>query len=284
MVNWSTLIPFDEPWKYYLVISSVLFGIGQLVQTWDFLKIRTAWGPKGVWTPNLIASEWQQLKASWWEAPLRALFFRHERFWHEGFYGILVVKTLAALSLFIAPGSIACALLLLTIIYTNLRWRGTYNGGSDMMSVVVGMGLMWSWLILEIASPADSSHWAKLGVYYIGIQSVISYFVAGIIKIKRPHWRSGEALKSFLNVSVFNDEKAQIEKIRNNPQIMRLLSWATLFFEIAFPLALFNTPTALFFITWAALFHLTNVYLFGLNRFFWAWAATWPCILIIGLR
>jgi hypothetical protein len=57
------------------------------------------------------------------------------------------------------------------------------------------------------------------------------------------------------------------------------MSWAVMLFELAFPLTLVSQASLAAGLTVAALFHLANACLFGLNRFFWTWVATYPAIL-----
>ena len=49
--------------------------------------------------------------------------------------------------------------------------------------------------------------------------------------------------------------------------------------EGSFPLALLDARLAAVFCSVAAVFHFLVFYFFGLNRFFWAWVATFPAIL-----
>jgi hypothetical protein len=56
------------------------------------------------------------------------------------------------------------------------------------------------------------------------------------------------------------------------------MSWAVMLFEIAFPLTLISQPTLMVGLALAAVFHLANACLFGLNRFFWTWLAVYPAI------
>ena len=140
-----------------------------------------------------------------------------------------------------------------------------------MMTLIASVGL-------GIASLGENSFWSSVGLAYIAAQGVISYFVAGWIKIKKPNWRHGLALPAFLNSSIYSEPNKLIHLLRE-PSIAKQLTWATLIFELGFPLALINKPLAILFCSIACLFHLGNAYVFGLNRFLWAWAVTWPAII-----
>ena len=55
-------------------------------------------------------------------------------------------------------------------------------------------------------------------------------------------------------------------------------AWTFILWECAAPLALLDTRLALVFCCIAALFHFLVFWFFGLNRFFWAWLASFPAI------
>lgn len=241
-------------------LSTALFSVSSLIQTLEFFKIRSVWSNTGIWKKDILAKE--VFTPLLWD----------EKF----FYQVLALRLIAGVLMMLWPHALPGALLLLSSIFINMRWRGTFNGGSDMMTIVVGSGLVWYWLLFD-----SNPEVAKWGLYYIAAQSVISYFVAGVIKIKNVEWRSGLALKAFLNSSIYTNDYGIIARILEHPKIIFALTWATLIFECLFPLALFNHFAAWILVLIAATFHFANIFIFGLNRFFWAWAATWPCIIAV---
>jgi hypothetical protein len=64
-----------------------------------------------------------------------------------------------------------------------------------------------------------------------------------------------------------------------SPQLMFVMSWSVIVFELLFPLSLLNHYALIVALLIAAMFHLANACLFGLNRFFWIWPAAYPIIL-----
>lgn len=271
MVNLSFL---EMPSEQYLFrVGVILFAITNIIQVVEFFRIRLSWSEAGVWSAQLISKEWQERPLAFWEKPLAGLFFKHPWFWQQGFVILLALKFIAALSLLFSTNPWALAIVWLSCVLINLRWRGTYNGGSDMMSLVVASGL----LVSKIVHPTA-------GLLYIGVQSTLSYFIAGVIKIQKKDWRSGKALAAFLQNSVFDSPHPHVEKIYANRNIILILTWLTLAFECLFPLALLNVGTTVLFIAIAAIFHFSNIYIFGLNRFFWAWASSWPGVLLLALQ
>ncbi len=159
------------------------------------------------------------------------------------------------------------ALLSLVILH---RFRGPYNGGSDRM----GLLALWC-LVLSQVLPTEKAREIAFG--YLGAQLVLSYLIAGWVKIRNPDWRSGRALRQVFAFSVYPvSERARDWAAR--PRVLFAMSWAVILFELAFPLTLVSQPSLVVGLALAAAFHLANACLFGLNRFFWTWLAVYPAI------
>jgi hypothetical protein len=56
-------------------------------------------------------------------------------------------------------------------------------------------------------------------------------------------------------------------------------AWAFIVWECCAPLALVSPELATAFCAVAGVFHFLVFWFFGLNRFFWAWLASFPAIL-----
>lgn len=151
------------------------------------------------------------------------------------------------------------------------RYQGPYNGGSDRLGL----------LILYCLS---LSHWLPEGIGqelpfgYLGMQVILSYLISGQVKITNPEWRSGRALQDVFLFSAYPVSKA-LRRLADYPRLLWVASWAIMLFEVLFPLSLWSPGTLVFALCLAALFHLANAVLFGLNRFLWAWLASYPSIL-----
>lgn len=171
---------------------------------------------------------------------------------------LLIFRLLAAIAVLIFPHPLFIFILWITTWGIAIRWRGTFNGGSDTMSFLI----VTAWLVSALF-PATTS----ICLLYIAIQLILSYFVAGIAKIISPQWRTGHALQYFLSRA----------NIAISPGGAFYLSWVVLLFECLFPLAVF-APWP--FLIAAMLFHLANAYIFGLNRFFFAWLAAYPALIL----
>ena len=155
-----------------------------------------------------------------------------------------------------------------------VRWRGAFNGGSDFMSLVVLTGLLIEEVLRVLVDPEIA---AKAGLWYVTIHAISSYFVSGWVKLLRPEWRSGRAMTIFLNGGVYGPLPQH--SLLRHPRLAQWGSWAFTLWEGCSPLALLHPLLALPFCAIAALFHGLVFWYFGLNRFFWAWMASFPAIL-----
>lgn len=151
------------------------------------------------------------------------------------------------------------------------RYNGPYNGGSDRMGLLILYCLTLShWL------PDGPPSQAAFG--YLAVQVILSYFISGYVKITNPDWRSGDALRDVFAFSAYPVAQ-NLRAFATYPRILWIASWTVMLFEMAFPLALFNTTLLLLALALAAAFHLANACLFGLNRFVWFWLAAYPSML-----
>lgn len=161
--------------------------------------------------------------------------------------------------------------LLVTAILLIRRFQGPYNGGSDTMTVLV---LLCLWL----SHLAPTRYWQEIALGYLAVQLMLSYFQSGWVKVTNPEWRSGRALQQVFAVSAYPVSES-VRIWAGRPQVLLLMSWAVIVFELLFPLALLNHTLLMAALGIAAVFHLANACLFGLNRFFWIWPAAFPVII-----
>jgi len=182
--------------------------------------------------------------------------------------------TRAALSILLVMGFqpqwISLALIVLGVLILK-HFQGPYNGGSDRMSL-----LILCCLCLALFIPA--LQWRECIFGYLAIQVILSYFIAGWVKIVNPAWRNGRALQDVFLFSAYPVSES-LRRLADWPRLLFLMSWAVMLFEMLFPLALTTHTTLIVGLVMASLFHLANAVLFGLNRFFWIWLAAYPSII-----
>lgn len=156
------------------------------------------------------------------------------------------------------------------------RFQGPYNGGSDKMSL-----LILSCLCLVNFMP--TLQWREYIFGYLALQLVLSYFMSGWVKIVNPEWRNGVALQDVFKFSAYPVSET-LRGWADYPQLLFIMSWSVMLFELLFPFTLFTQITLIIGLVIAATFHLGNAFLFGLNRFFWIWISAYPSIIWLQYR
>jgi len=235
----------------------ILAAIAVAVGTLELLAVRRAFADDGIWRWSTLSAELR---------PLRRLLA------YRPFVALLVCRlACAALLLVGVHGPVAPALWVMTVL-VNLRFRGTYNGGSDLMTMVVLTGLV-------VAHLGHRSPVVVGGaLLYVAAQATLSYLVSGVAKMRNPEWRRGHALAAFVARPDFAVPPRVRWALGGDPRATAA-SWAVMTFECTFPLALAGVRIAWVFVALAVVFHLANIAVFGLNRFLLAWAASWPAVI-----
>ena len=244
-------------------------SIALFLQSIEFLKLRKLMKDDSIWSWNILKLEFQIFP----NIVQKVLDF---------FLGYPNVVILIGIQLALSIGLIFFSdpvliwLLFLSTTLLSLRWRGTFNGGSDFMTLLILMSLGLAGAFRGHPLAQD------LALGYIGIQTCTSYFVSGFIKLKKMNWRNGKALQGFIRASIYNSTHFT-ETFRRAPRA-HVFSWAVMLFEVSFPLTLLNSWLCLCWIGVAVIFHLGNFYLFGLNRFIFAWGAAYPALIWCSLK
>lgn len=193
----------------------------------------------------------------------------------KSFFAVLVLRLLSAITGLIFPIALAFAVMWASTYWIAVRYRGTFNGGSDGMTFhILGAVLMAK------VFPAASA----VAVTYIAVLVSLSYFVAGLVKILAPEWRNGSALSVFLNISNATIPNSATRALTNSAWVARSLAYAGMLFDLTFPLALFIKELTPAYLVAGILFHLGNYWMFGLNRFFWAWLAAYPAVYLFAAQ
>lgn len=165
---------------------------------------------------------------------------------------------------------ISFLLLLLGLAILHI-FQGPYNGGADRMSLLILSCLC-------LAQLAPTPRWQELAFGYLALQLILSYFISGGVKLLNPEWRNGQALRDVFQFSAYPVSES-LRQLSQSARVLQSMSWAVILFELLFPLALISSGSLTVALIIAAIFHLTNAFLFGLNRFFWIWVAAYPSII-----
>ncbi len=240
----------------------LILSLSLIVQTLEYLSLYTLFTEKGIW-------RWSQLRREF-----RYLRFMDFALSEKTFLVLLVVRFLLSITLLFSFSFPVVFSLFITSLLIAQRFRGSFNGGSDYMTTIILSAL-------SVAAFFQTEKVMTGVLWYIAFQSVLSYFLAGLVKIRQPLWRKGQALTAFIHSPNYQCPSL-IKAMLDKKEMALIASWCVMLGQLLFPLALFlPEPYVLAAISVAFLFHLNNVWLFGLNRFLLAWAATYPAIYFV---
>jgi len=185
---------------------------------------------------------------------------------------LFLARLILSLLLIIGIQTAWVSFLLLLLGLAILKiFHGPYNGGADRMSLLI-------LLCLCLAHLAPTPRWQELAFGYLALQLILSYFISGWVKVVNPEWRNGQALRDVFQYSAYPVSES-LRHLSQSPRLLLSMSWWVILFELLFPLALISSTSLKAALIFAAMFHLSNAFLFGLNRFFWIWITAYPSII-----
>ncbi len=235
-----------------------------LIQSLELWTIRRVAADDGVWRWSVVRRELHVFGGP----ILRGLdALLNER----AFLGLVIVRALCAIAIMVVPHALPVLLLLASTLLIALRWRGSFNGGSDFMTLVVLTALAAATLFSQQPIATVGALW------YIALHTCNSYFLAGFVKLRTANWRNGRALVGFMQSTMY--ERPPLSPRLFPPWLSRVVSWGVIGLECLFPLSLVRPESCAVLIALAGIFHVFNAYALGLNRFVLAWAATYPALL-----
>jgi len=239
----------------------LLVSISMLIQTLEFLNSRFLNFVGLIWDSKSLLMEYGE-SGRGFQWVFRPISWK----------ALLYFRLVFSMGLFLGlagPWMLSAGLVIQ--FFLLLRFRGNFNGGSDFMTTLFLMGLFLS-KVFPLSSGIP-----KWVLMYLGVQVLFSYFIAGLVKLKEPKWRSGTAVAHFLTSSPYHHP--HLEKIaRTHEGLLRWAGVMTLVFELSAPFVLMGRSFALAFCFVGFGFHLLVFFSFGLNRFFWAWLAGYPAL------
>ena len=235
-------------------LTRLLIGGAALLMAFEDWSVRGQLGPDG---PRAWAVQRNDFSPGVGRTALDYLFSE------RGMTLTLAARVAAALGLLISPHAIDAGVLLFGTWAWAVRWRGTYNGGSDAMMMIVLTGLFAYLCHAPLEKPA---------LTWIGVNLVLSFTVAGLAKLRNAEWRDGRALRAFARRYEIHAPGA------------RAAGWMVMLFEVSFPLGLYSPEAAIGYAALGLVFQAINAYAFGLNRFWLAWAAAYPALHALASR
>ncbi len=252
----------------YITIRALecLLATSLLIQTFEFIRMRDLSDIATVWSWDVQRKDVAHAPA-WLRNTFDWLYRDHIHHLH------LMLRAGAAASLYAGVSLTSSAFLFISTIVILVRWRGAFNGGSDFMTLVVLTGVLASQVAKPFTGPVLA--W-KAGLWYIAIHTMTSYFISGTIKLLQTEWRDGRILTHFLDGGMHGP--LPDHSVFRHRVIAIAASWSFIVWECLFPVALAGPRIAMLWCAVAGVFHLLVFRFFGLNRFVWAWAASFPAI------
>ncbi len=242
-----------------------LLGVSLALQTLEYLVIDRL---DRVLTFDVQIREMPQWP-SWWRPMLKRCFAGPV--YRAGLGLRLALSGLLMLGWHGLPISLSLMALALLLLF---RWRGAFNGGSEFMTL---MGLT-ALLLADGLGPwlGPQQAW-RAALWFLTIQLLTSYFMSGWVKIKHAGWRNGTALPVFLDTGIYGP--LPVRSLLRHPDLARLLSWIFILWEGLFVVVFLDVRLAWLGCVAGMVFHTLVFRYFGLNRFLWAWLATYPALI-----
>lgn len=241
-----------------------LTALAVFFQTTEYLDLQKSFSEKGIW-------RWSEIRTEFSFLPKGVQSFFDFLLKDRHFLVLLWTRLIFSLLFLFFPTFLLVFFLFVSSLLISQRFRGSFNGGSDYMSLI-----LLSSLSLQSLLPYPFV--TKGVLWYIALQSATSYFIAGLVKIKQRSWKTGEAMTQFIHSPNYNPPSF-VKKVLAKKPLALTASWLVMGFELFFPLIFALSPGAgLYWLGAGFLFHLNNTFLFGLNRFLIIWAATYPAL------
>ncbi|MFZ3231096.1 MAG: hypothetical protein WA160_12890 [Pseudobdellovibrio sp.] len=242
-------------WTLRLIVFAVF------LQTCELLQLRQFWSDRGIYSKMYFNINSRTGK-----------YFGNILFNEKIFNFLLLLNLVLLATIFISGFSYLVIYPFVIACLVFIRFGGAFNGGSDYMTALV-----LSVCMLHSLFP-NSLRVTQILMGYLCFQVILSYFIAGLVKIKNTSWRSGRAMQDFFMKSNYAIPEF-FKKFIKKPGVSFFAGWMVIAFECSFPIIFFyNGKFALSYIGIALIFHLVNFHVLGLNRFVWAWLSTYPIL------
>ncbi len=245
-------------------IACVALAIGFFEQASVFQR---AFGPQGPFSTTVISvfspgiQRWPFLGGGVWPATL--------------FGGITSsMVTLLGIENLVGRWALLATLIAMLVVKTR---RVLGSDGAEQIAVLT----VFAGCLACFPTVTDDS--ARIAIWFIAAQGVLSYLTAGVAKARSTVWRSGEALTLILGSEAYGRAWTGL-LVSRFTRPLTFLARVTIAFECLFPLVLvLPAPLAAGLLGCGLLFHLGCAFAMGLNAFLFAFPATYPCIFFVTL-
>lgn len=186
------------------------------------------------------------------------------------------VRLAAALRLLLGnPGRKERAALVAAVLGSTAATKVHHHYGSDGADQVSFIAL----LVAMVAKAFPNDERARRAcLRMIAFQSCLAYSASGGVKLASSTWRSGRAITGVFRTVTFGDEDFY-KLVQLHPALPKLVAWSVILAEVLFPVVLVAPePARRAILGGMGVFHLANSRFMGLNRFPFAFAATYPAV------
>ena len=195
-----------------LLLIARLMGLAIMFQSLEFIKMKESISERGIW-------RWSELRSEYLFLPKKILKALDWIMTDKRFIEMMTIRFSAAILTIIYPHFLVIFFVLFfSTFLITLRWRGSFNGGSDYLSLIILLCLSVGFLHPLLA---------KAALWYITLQVISSYFLAGLYKIKAAKWRMGTAVYGFVSSPCYKTPHFMIEKSRN-PNWAKAIAWSVI--------------------------------------------------------
>jgi hypothetical protein len=253
--------------------SVVLAALGSIVSAWEY-KIRLPLFANDGILPWRVLKLHYPLTARGMVGRLSDILFQSRRFRFVVWLRLVSAVSVLALAL---AGTVSWPLLLILFLSTAAvtpRSGFGLDGAYQMLVIVIGASL------LAAVAPRQSVA-REACMWFIAIQLILSYVIAGIAKMRSQVWRSGQAIVGILSTNCYG-HPGLFGLLRRHEWIGTLLCWSTIGFELLFPLVLFAPDAIVLGLLVSGLcFHISTAVFMGLNGFLMAFSSAYPALIFV---
>jgi len=249
---------------------ALIAGIGVSISGLEDLAMLKCFSDQGLlsWEVNRLENRWSTL------GPLSTLMNRLISF--RCFRFVLLARMLSAVLVAAVASVSSLNPTLLFVVFASsailsLRSRYGLDGAHQMWLVLFG-----SLFLAHIRPPGDIARVAAL--WFIAIQTGLSYFVAGAYKTVSRSWWNGQGLIGVLGTITYGNNTLY-KLVTGHLLIARLVSWAIMVFECSFWFVFVgDTRIVPFMLALGVIFHVGVALTMGLNDFLLAFPAAYPAV------
>ncbi|MCB0348433.1 MAG: hypothetical protein KDD37_06330, partial [Bdellovibrionales bacterium] len=144
-----------------LHLTTKLISLACLLQAIELLQLKSIWSKNTIWDWDTLKNNFSKIYQIILSPVLK----------DSGYYSLLVLTVLLSILGILTNNYYILPVLLVTSYLSSMRWGGSFNGGSDYMTILVLLTSTSAFLLPQY------SHYIWI---YLGVQVVLSYFISGV--------------------------------------------------------------------------------------------------------